>query len=571
LWFRSPDKLAMLSTLRMPARQVVTCTRVFSLPACEGARGFAAAKDIQHGSEARASMLDGCNRLADAVAVTMGPKGRNVVIEQSFGAPKVTKDGVTVAKAIDLKAEPMVNVGAQLVKTVASKTNDVAGDGTTTATVLARAIFREGCKAVAAGMNPMDIKRGMDHAVKVVLDDLAAQAVMIESPSSINSVATIASNGDTVIGDLITQAFEKVGKDGTITVQDGKTLSHELEVVEGMKFDRGYISPYFVTDAKTQNVEMENPLVLVFDKKISSVQAILPLLEQVAKLQRPLLLIAEDVDGEALALLIVNKLRGGLKVAAVKAPGFGDNRKAIMQDIAVLTGAELVSEEIGGKLEDVTIEQLGAAKTVTIAKDDTVILDGAGTAESIEERCVSIRDGIEASTSEYERDKMKERLAKLSGGVAVIKVGGASEVEVNEVKDRLNDALCATKAALEEGIVPGGGAALIHASRKLKDLRLDSLDQQVGVDAIRVAVRQPCIQIVSNAGEEGAVVVQALQTSEDLSLGYNAQTGEYVDMIKAGIIDPTKVVRTALADAASVASLMTTTEAIIAEAVDEKQ
>mmetsp|Transcript_113921 Transcript_113921/g.322194 ORF Transcript_113921/g.322194 Transcript_113921/m.322194 type:complete len:563 (-) Transcript_113921:100-1788(-) len=559
----------MLSTLRAPVLRVAAgAPKAVTAPAAS--RCFATAKDIRHGSEARALMLEGCNRLADAVAVTMGPKGRNVVIEQSFGAPKVTKDGVTVAKAIDLKAEPMVNVGAQLVKTVASKTNDIAGDGTTTATVLARAIFREGCKAVAAGMNPMDIKRGMDQAVKVVLDDLSAQAVMIESPSSIKSVATIAANGDTMIGDLITQAFEKVGKDGTITVQDGKTLSHELEVVEGMKFDRGYISPYFITDVKTQKVEMESPLVLVYDKKISSVQAVLPLLEQVAKLQRPLFLIAEDVDGEALAVLIVNKLRGGLKVAAVKAPGFGDNRKAVMQDIAVLTGAELISEELGGKLEDVTVEQLGSAKTLTISKDDTVILDGAGAPGSIEERCESIRDAIELTTSEYEKDKLKERLAKLSGGVAVIKVGGASEVEVNEVKDRLNDALCATKAALEEGIVPGGGAALLHASRNLAALKLDNLDQQVGVDAIRVAVRQPCIQIAQNAGEEGAVVVQTLQKSEDLSMGFNAQTGEYVDMVKAGIIDPTKVVRTALADAASVASLMTTTETIIAEEVETK-
>eukprot|EP00928_Gymnodinium_smaydae_P098131 TRINITY_DN904_c4_g1_i1.p1 TRINITY_DN904_c4_g1~~TRINITY_DN904_c4_g1_i1.p1 ORF type:complete len:598 (+),score=155.01 TRINITY_DN904_c4_g1_i1:205-1794(+) len=513
-------------------------------------------------------MLEGCNRLADAVAVTMGPKGRNVVIEQSFGAPKVTKDGVTVAKAVDLKADPMVNVGAQLVKTVASKTNDVAGDGTTTATVLARAIYREGCKAVAAGMNPMDIKRGMDQAVKIVLDDLAAQATMIDSPESIRSVATIAANGDVEIGKLITEAFEKVGKDGTITVADGKTLEHELEVVEGMKLDRGYISPYFITDTKTQKVAMEDPLILLHEKKISSVQSLLPVLEQVVKAQRPLIIVAEDVDGEALSVLIVNKLRGGLKVAAVKAPGFGDNRKAIMQDLAVLTGAELISEDVGGKLEDVQLSQLGSAKTVTIGKDDTVLLDGAGEKASIEDRCQSIRDTIETSTSEYEKDKMKERLAKLSGGVAVIKVGGASEVEVNEVKDRLNDALCATKAALEEGIVPGGGTALLYASRNL-NLKLDSLDQQVGVDAIRVAIRQPCIQISKNAGEEGAVVVQTLLKSDNLSMGFNAQTGEYVDMIKAGIIDPTKVVRTALADAASVASLMTTTEAIIAEEVEE--
>jgi chaperonin GroEL len=516
-------------------------------------------------------MLDGCNRLADAVAVTMGPKGRNVVIEQSFGAPKVTKDGVTVAKAIDLKNEPMVNVGAQLVKTVASKTNDVAGDGTTTATMLARAIFREGCKAVAAGMNPMDVKRGMDQAVKLVLDDLAVQAIMIDSPEQIKNVATIAANGDESIGAMITDAFEKVGKDGTITVSDGKTLVHELEVVEGMKLDRGYISPYFITNNKTQKVELENSLVLLWEKKISSVQAILPILEQVAKVQKPLVLMAEDIDGEALALLIVNKLRGGLKVAAVKAPGFGDNRKAILQDLAVLTGAEILSEDMGAKLEDIQLAQLGSAKSISIGKDDTVILDGAGEKAEIESRCETIRAAIDVSTSEYEKDKLKERLAKLSGGVAVIQVGGSSEVEVNEVKDRLNDALNATKAALEEGIVPGGGTALLYASRKLDTLKLDNFDQQVGVDAIKAALKQPCVQIAQNAGEEGAVVVQTLLRQSSASLGFNAQTGEYIDMITAGIIDPTKVVRTALADAASVASLMTTTEAIIAEEVEESK
>jgi len=534
-------------------------------------RGFATAKEIAHGSEARALMLEGCNRLADAVAVTMGPKGRNVVIEQPFGAPKVTKDGVTVAKAIDFKAVPMVNVGAQLVKTVASKTNDVAGDGTTTATVLARAIFREGCKAVAAGMNPMDIKRGMDQATRVVLDDLAAQATQINSPESIRNVATIAANGDTNIGQMITDAFEKVGKDGTITVQDGKTMEHELEVVEGMKFDRGYISPHFITNMKTQKVDLEDPLVLVFDKKISSVQSVLPILEQVAKVQKPLLIIAEDIDGEALALLIVNKLRGGLKVAAVKAPGFGDNRKAMLMDMAVLTGAEMVAEETGGKLEDMQLSQLGQAKTVTMGKDDTVMLGGCGGRAAIEERCQSIRDMIELTSSEYERDKLKERLAKLSGGVAVIKVGGASEVEVNEVKDRLNDALCATRAALEEGIVPGGGTALLRASHRLGDLRLDSMDRQVGVDAIKAALRQPCMQIAQNAGEEGSIVVQTVLANGNPAWGFDAQTGQYVDMIASGIIDPTKVVRTSLADAVSVASLMTTTEAIIADEVEEKE
>lgn len=549
----------MLSTLRV------------ARPAATGLCRSFASKEIKHGAEARALMLQGCNRLADAVAVTMGPKGRNVVIEQSFGSPKVTKDGVTVAKAVELKASPMVNVGAQLVKTVASKTNDVAGDGTTTATVLARAIFREGCKAVAAGMNPMDIKRGMDQAVKVVLDDLAVQATMIDDPKDIRNVATIAANGDAKIGDMITEAYGKVGKDGTITVADGKTLEHELEVVEGMKLDRGYISPYFITNAKMQQVELEDPLILLYEKKISSVQPILPILEQAMKAQKPLLVMAEDIDGEALALLVVNKLRVGLKVAAVKAPGFGDNRKSILQDLAVLTGAELVSEETGGKLEDLTLSQLGSAKTVRIGKDDTIVLGGAGTADAIEGRCEQIRDAIELTKSTYEKDKMKERLAKLSGGVAVLKVGGASEVEVNEVKDRLEDALNATQAALEEGIVPGGGTALLRATLKLDELKLGNLDQQVGVDAIKAALRQPCMQIASNAGEEGAVVVRTILSSEDAKFGFNAATGEYVDMIQAGIIDPKKVVRSALADASSVAGLMTTTEAIIAEEAEPSE
>merc|ERR1740121_1726747 len=534
----------MQSTLRQAAQPMLgRALGRYAIPA-SASRGFASAKDIRHGSEARALMLEGCNRLADAV-------------------------GVTVAKAVDLSALPMINVGAQLVKTVSSKTNDVAGDGTTTATVLARAIFREGCKAVAAGMNPMDIKRGMDAAVKTVLDDLAAQATTIDSPASIKSVATIASNGDEGIGGMICDAFEKVGKDGTITVSDGKTMEHELEVVEGMKLDRGYISPYFVTNAKAQKVELENPLVLLYDKKISSVQSILPILEQVAKLQKPLLICAEDVDGEALAMLIVNKLRGGLQVAAIKAPGFGDNRKAMLQDLAALTGGDLITEETGGKLEDLQLSQLGEAKTVSITKDDTVILEGSGEKANIDERCQSIRDAIEASTSEYEKDKMKERLAKLSGGVAIIKVGGASEVEVNEVKDRLNDALNATKAALEEGIVPGGGTALLYATKKLEGLKVENFDQQVGVDTIKSALKMPCVQIAENAGAEGAVVVQTLYKDNNLSLGFNAATDEYVDMIKAGIIDPTKVVRTALADAVSVASLMTTTEAIIAEDIEE--
>jgi len=477
----------MLSTLGSAVpKKCVSTTTIQGVSAAWQVRKFAQAKDIRHGAEARALMLEGCNRLADAVAVTMGPKGRNVVIEQSFGAPKVTKDGVTVAKAIEFKAVPMINVGAQLVKTVANKTNDVAGDGTTTATVLARAVFREGCKAVAAGMNPMDIKRGMDQAVKIVLDDLAQQAVAIESPESIKSVATIAANGDEQIGNMITDAFAKVGKDGTITVQDGKTLEHELEIVEGMKLDRGYISPYFITDQKAQKVELDSPLILLFDKKISSIQSILPILEQTSKLQKPLLLIAEDVDGEALATLIVNKLRGGLKVASIKAPGFGDNRKAVLQDLAVLTGGTLITEETGEKLEDLTLDHLGQAKTVTISKDDTVILNGNGSKAAIEERCESIRDAIESTSSSYEKDKLKECLAKLGGGVAVIKVGGASDVEVNEVKDRLNDALNATQAALEEGIVPGGGTALLYATLKLEGLKLDVLTSRLALTQLKL-------------------------------------------------------------------------------------
>lgn len=512
-------------------------------------------------------MLIGANRLADAVAATMGPKGRNVVIEQSYGPPKVTKDGVTVAKAIDL-ADRVQNLGANLIKQVASKTNDEAGDGTTCATVLARAIYAEGCKAVAAGLNPLDLKRGIDAAVKVVIADLKANAKQISTPHEISQVASIAANGDKVIGNLISKAFEKVGKEGTITVTEGKTLEHELELVEGMKFDRGYISPYFVTDAKTQKVELENPLILLFDKKISTIAAILPILEHVVKVQRPLVIVAEDVDGEALATLVVNKLRGGLSVCAVKAPGFGDHRKALMQDIAVLSGGELISEEVGKKLESKdTIGALGSAKSITITKDDTIILNGSGSGKDIKARCDQIRSLVDHTTSEYEKEKLKERLAKLSGGVAVIKVGGSSEVEVGEVKDRITDALCATKAAAEEGIVPGGGVALLRASRKLDQALIDkdNFDQKIGVDIVRKACEIPVKTICQNAGFEGPVVVQNLLKSETYSYGLNASTGEYVDMVAKGIIDPTKVVRTALADAASVASLMTTTECIVVD------
>ena len=528
-------------------------------------RLFAAGKEIEHSMSARQRMLTGANKLADAVAVTMGPKGRNVVIEQSYGPPKVTKDGVTVAKAVELQ-DRIQNLGANLIKQVASRTNDTAGDGTTCATVLARAIYSEGCRSVAAGMNPMDLKRGIDAAVKVVLEDLASNAKAITTPEEIMQVATIASNGDKVIGNLIARAFEKVGKDGTITVSEGKTLEHELEVVEGMKFDRGYISPYFVTNQKTLKTEFENPLVLIYEKKISTIQSILPILEHVVKMQRPLLIIAEDVDGEALATLVVNKLRGGLQVAAVKAPGFGDHRKATLQDIAVITGAEVIAEETGKKLDSVDAAAcLGSARSVSITKDDTIILDGAGSTSEIQNRCEIIRDMVEATTSEYERDKLKERLAKMSGGVAVIKVGGSSEVEVSEIKDRLADALNATKAAVEEGIIPGGGTALIRSMKKLQNVKTQNFDQQVGVDIIKNAIQMPCKTIAGNAGHEGAVVVQNLLAKDLYDYGFNAQTGEYVNMVAEGIIDPTKVIRTALADASSVASLMTTTECVIAE------
>jgi len=543
----------MLSTLRIV--RPVNAARV---------RGFAT-KEIRHGAAARAAMLQGANRLADAVAVTLGPKGRNVVIEQSFGSPKVTKDGVTVAKAIEFK-DKMQNVGASLIKQVASKTNDLAGDGTTTSTVLARAIFREGTKAVVAGMNPMDVKRGIDAAVKVVIEDLETRAKPISSPQEIKQVATIASNGDAAIGQMISDAFERVGKDGTITVAEGKTIDHELEVVEGMKFERGYISPYFITDAKAQKVQMTDPLILLFDKKISSLQSILPVLEHAAKAQRPLVIIAEDVENEALATMVVNRLRGGLQIAAVKAPGFGDHRKATLQDIAVLTGGEIISEDTGNKLDEAfDPECLGTCKSLTMTKDDTTILEGAGEADDLKERCEQIQATIELTSSEYEKDKLKERLAKLSGGVAVIKVGGSSEVEVGEVKDRLNDALNATRAAVEEGIVPGGGTALLYASKKLEVLDLGNFDRNVGKDIVKQAIRMPIMSIVANAGKEGVVVVEALLRQDDESRGYNAQTSEYVDMIATGIIDPTLVVRCALSDAASVASLMTTTECLIAD------
>ena len=511
-------------------------------------------------------MLAGCDKLADAVQVTMGPKGRNVVIEQSYGAPKITKDGVTVAKNIEF-SDRFMNLGASLVKQVASATNDVAGDGTTTATVLTRAIFSEGCKSVAAGMNPMDLRRGIQSAVDVVVSELKNSAKLISTTEEIAQVGTISANGEREIGDLIARAMEKVGKEGVITVADGKTLENELEVVEGMKFERGYISPYFVTNAKNQKCELENPYVLVFEKKISGLTSLLPVLEAVLKTQRPLLIVAEDVESEALATLIVNKLRGGVKICAVKAPGFGDNRKANLQDIAILTGGVVVSEDLGYKLEAVDVSMLGTAKKITVSKDDTIILDGAGGKDAIEERCEQLREAIAETSSDYDREKMSERLAKLSGGVAVLKIGGASEVEVGEKKDRVVDALNATKAAVDEGIVAGGGTALLSATKKLDALEasMANFDQKVGVQIIRAALKIPVRTIAANAGVEGSVVVEKVLASTEENWGYDAATGQYGCMIKAGVIDPLKVVRTALVDAASVSSLMMTSECMITE------
>ena len=529
-------------------------------------------KEIKFGVEGRAAMLKGVDLLADAVQVTLGPKGRNAIIAQPYGAPKITKDGVTVAKSIDFE-DKFEDMGAQLVKSVASKTNDIAGDGTTTATVLARAIYSEGCKAVAAGMNPLDLRRGIQLAVNSVVDTLTDISRPITSKEEITQVGTISANADVEIGTLISDAMERVGKEGVITVQDGKTLENELEVVEGMKFDRGYISPYFITDAKTQTCEMENPLILLVEKKVSSLQQLVPLLESVIKSQQSLLIVAEDVESEALATLVVNKLRAGIKVCAVKAPGFGDNRKATMQDLAILTGGTVVSEEVGMKLEEVQPGHLGTAKKVKITKNDTIVLDGAGEKAAIDERCELIRTSVEATKSEYEAEKLQERLAKLSGGVAVIKVGGASEVEVSEKKDRVVDALNATRAAVEEGIVPGGGKALLYCSTKLTELaekEAKNMDQRIGVEIIQRALRAPLSTLVTNAGEEGAVVCGELMKPEvAVETGFNAQDGVYCNMFEAGIIDPTKVTRTGIIDASSVAGLLTTSEAMIVDKPDE--
>ncbi len=523
-----------------------------------------AAKDVQFGRGARERIIRGVDILADAVKVTLGPKGRNVVIEKSFGAPRITKDGVSVAKEIELK-DKFENLGAQMVREVASKTNDAAGDGTTTATVLAQAIVREGMKSVAAGMNPMDLKRGIDMAVAKVVEDLKGRSKPVAGSSEIAQVGTISANGEREIGDMIAKAMEKVGKEGVITVEEAKGMDSELDVVEGMQFDRGYLSPYFITNAEKMQVELDNPYILIHEKKLSNLQAMLPVLEAVVQSGRPLLIIAEDVEGEALATLVVNKLRGGLKVAAVKAPGFGDRRKAMLEDIAILTAGEMISEDLGIKLENVTLPMLGKAKRVTIDKDNTTIVDGEGSADQIKARVEQIRAQIEVTTSDYDREKLQERLAKLAGGVAVLKVGGSTEVEVKERKDRVDDALHATRAAVEEGIVPGGGTALLYATKALDGLKGANDDQTRGIDIIRKAITAPVRQIAANAGHDGGVVAGKLLEGNDTTIGFNAQTEVYENLVVAGVIDPTKVVRTALQDAASVASLLITTEAAITD------
>jgi len=528
-----------------------------------------AAKDVKFNVDARNRMLRGVDILADAVKVTLGPKGRNVVLDKSFGAPRITKDGVTVAKEIEL-SDKFENMGAQMVKEVASKTNDIAGDGTTTATVLAQSIVREGVKAVAAGMNPMDLKRGIDMAVEAVVEDIKKRARKVETNAEVAQVGTISANGDKSVGDMIAAAMERVGNEGVITVEEAKSLDTELEVVEGMQFDRGYLSPYFVTNAEKMVCELENPYILLHEKKLSNLQALLPVLESVVQSSRPLLIIAEDVEGEALATLVVNKLRGGLKVAAVKAPGFGDRRKAMLEDMAILTGGQVISEDLGIKLENVTLDMLGQAKKVDITKDETIIIDGAGDKADIEARCGQIKTQAEETTSDYDREKLQERLAKLAGGVAVIRVGGATEIEVKEKKDRVDDAMHATRAAVEEGIIAGGGTALLYAIKALKDIKPGNDDQRVGIEIVRKALQTPARQIAINAGSDGSIVVGKLLEQDDTNYGFNAATGEYEDLVKAGIIDPVKVVRAALQDAASVAGLLVTTEAMVAEKPEPK-
>lgn len=523
-----------------------------------------AAKEVKFGADARDRMIVGVNALADAVKVTLGPKGRNVVLAKSYGAPRITKDGVTVAKEIEL-TDRFENMGAQMVREVASRTSDQAGDGTTTATVLAQAIVREGAKAVAAGMNPMDLKRGIDMAVEAVVANLVKGSKKVSTNAEVSQVGTISANNDPEIGKMIAEAMQKVGNDGVITVEEAKSIETELEIVEGMQFDRGYMSPYFITNAEKMVVELADPYILLHDKKLSSLQTLLPLLELVAQSGKPLLIIAEDVDGEALATLVVNKLRGGLKVAAVKAPGFGDRRAEMLADIAVLTACKVVSEDLGTKIENVTLDMLGHTKTVRIDKDNTTIIGGAGKKADIQARCTQLRAQIEKATSEYDGEKLQERLAKLSGGVAIIKVGGGSELEVKERKDRVDDAVHATRAAVEEGIVPGGGVTLLYASQQLGSIRTSNNDQRVGIDIVRRALQAPARQIFANSGADGSVIAGKLLDKGDASQGYDAAVGTYVDMVKAGIIDPTKVVRLALQGAASIAGLLITTEAMVAE------
>jgi chaperonin GroEL len=523
-----------------------------------------AAKDVKFNTDARNRMLKGVNILADAVKVTLGPKGRNVVIEKSFGAPRITKDGVTVAKEIELE-DKFENMGAQMVKEVASRTNDEAGDGTTTATVLAQAIVREGLKAVAAGMNPMDLKRGVDTAVAHVVEHIKKAARPVENSDEVAQVGTISANGEADIGKMIAEAMQKVGNDGVITVEENKGMATEVEVVEGMQFDRGYLSPYFVTNADKMTAELEDVYILLHEKKLSSLQPMVPLLEAVIQSQKPLLIVAEDVEGEALATLVVNKLRGGLKIAAVKAPGFGDRRKAMLQDIAILTGGQVISEDLGMKLESVTLDMLGRAKKVIIKKDDTTVIDGAGDKAEIEARVGQIRAQIEETTSDYDKEKLQERVAKLAGGVAVIRVGGMTEIEVKERKDRVDDALNATRAAVQEGVVVGGGVALVQGAKSLEGVKGQNSDQDAGIAIIRRALEAPLRQIADNAGVDGSVVAGKIRESKDLTFGFNAQTEEYGDMFKFGVIDPAKVVRTALEDASSVAGLLITTEAMVAD------
>ena len=527
-------------------------------------------KEVKFSTEARAGLLNGVNILANAVKITLGPKGRNVVIDKSFGPPRITKDGVSVAKEIDLK-DKFENMGAQMVKEVASKTSDSAGDGTTTATILAQAIIEEGLKAVAAGMNPMDLKRGIDAATKEIVAELKKKSKKISSNEEVKQVGTISANGDVEVGEHLAQAMNKVGNEGVITVEEGKGLDTELNVVEGMQFDRGYLSPYFITNAEKMDCELEDVYILLHEQKLSNLQPMLPLLESVAQSGKPLLIIAEEVEGEALATLIVNKLRGGLKIAAVKAPGFGDRRKAMLEDIALLTNGQVISEELGIKLENVKLESLGTAKKIHIDKENTTIIGGSGKKSDIEARCNQIKNEIEQSDSDYDKEKLQERLAKLSGGVAVLHVGGGSEIEVKEKKDRVDDAMNATRAAVEEGVVAGGGVALLYATKILDNLKLSNTDQQVGVNIVKKALERPTRQIAKNAGVDGSIIVGKLLEQENQNYGYNAQTGKFTDLVKDGIIDPTKVVRSAMQDAASVAGLLITAEAVIADIPEEKK